>query len=68
METFDLLIIYNDGVSTIIRDIVGYGCKREYPMFYFKKNNRINYIPVENVRYFGTYFDYGDKLPEEDEK
>lgn len=60
MATFDLLIIYNDGVVKIIKDVIGYGCKREYPMFYFKKNNGINYIPVENVRYFGNCLDYMD--------
>ena len=60
-----LLIIFADGHEKIISGVERYGHYREtINIFWFEKNGRKSFVPVPQVRYFGSAFDYADEVRE----
>ena len=56
--TFDLLIIFHDGLTKIVRGVSGYGISDSAECFYYQKNGYRSFVPVNQVRFFGRLFDY----------
>lgn len=56
--TFDLLIIFHDGIRKIVRGVSGYAISDSAECFYYKKNGYCSFVPVSQVRFFGRLFDY----------
>ena len=64
-STILLLIIFADGREKIISGVKGYGHYREnINVFWFEKNGRKSFVPISQVRYFGSAFDYADEVRE----
>ena len=60
-----LLIIFADGREKIISGVKGYGHYREnINVFWFEKIGRKSFVPISQVRYFGSAFDYADEVRE----
>lgn len=55
--TMLLLIIFEDGSRKVISGVENYGCLAESDIFWFDKNGRRSFLPVPQVRYFGSAFD-----------
>ena len=60
MDTFDLLVIYTDGTEHRIRNVNAYRREADKGMFVFEKNGFRHFLPIANVRYFGSYDNYYD--------
>ena len=58
MNTFDLLIIYNDGTEHVVNDVLSYSLKKEIECFTFKKNGLLHFLPMRRVRYIGERVSY----------
>lgn len=58
LETFDLLIIYNNGDERIIYNVNDYRIEPEKGVFVFDKNGYRHFVPIANVMYFGRYDSY----------
>lgn len=54
------LIIFEDGSRKVISGVENYGCLAESDIFWFDKNGRRSFLPVPQVRYFGSAFDYDE--------
>ena len=65
-ETFDLLIIYWDGVKHTVNDVTDYGTHIKAGLFYYLKNGLNSYIPIDEVRFFGHKSDYLNLQEEND--
>ena len=64
-STILLLIIFADGHEKIISGVERYGHYREnINVFWFEKNGRKSFVPISQVRYFGSAFDYADEVRE----
>lgn len=64
-STILLLIIFADGREKIISGVKGYGHYREnINVFWFEKNGRKSFVPISQVQYFGSAFDYADEVRE----
>lgn len=60
-ETFDLLIIYWDGSSHVVKDVDNYGnLANNNELFYYIKNDFRSFIPVDKVNFIGRYSDYNN--------
>lgn len=59
-----LLIIFADGHEKIISGVERYGHWENINVFWFEKNGRKSFVPVSQVRYFGSAFDYADEVRE----
>ena len=59
--TFDLLIIFHDGIRKIIRRASGYGISDSAEYFYYIKNGYRSFVPLNQVRFFGRLFDYEEE-------
>ncbi len=57
---FDLLIIYNDGSKHIVNCVSDFKCSMELGCFQFIKNGYRGFAPINQVRFFGRLYDYGD--------
>jgi len=57
-ETFDLLIIGMDDVYKEVHKVEDYGIMDGHTIFYYKKNGRLGFVPVGQVRFFGCKADY----------
>lgn len=52
-------LIFDSEEMKKIRDLF-YGCLAESDIFWFDKNGRRSFLPVPQVRYFGSAFDYDE--------
>ena len=59
--TFDLLIIFHDGLTKIVRGVSDYAISDSAECFYYKKNGYRSFVPVNQVRFFGRLFDYEEE-------
>lgn len=53
-----LFIEYKDGSGRIIHNVKGYGLYQVERVFWFRKDKKESFIPMENVKFFGDFIDY----------
>lgn len=62
MCTYNVLIIFNNGVSKVVTGVQKHGVlSPEFNMFFFEKNDYRGFVPVDNVKYFGREFDWEEE-------
>lgn len=62
--TMQLLIIFSDGFEKIVSGVELYGHQGDSDVFWFEKNGRRSFVPISQVRYFGSAFDYNERQGE----
>lgn len=60
-KSFDLLIIYLNSNSKIVRRVDNYGVSDSSGCFYYEKNGYRSFIPITQVQFFGRAFDYEEE-------
>lgn len=58
MESYDLLIIYNDGTEKVVKNINHYEFSEKSNCFCYEKNGYRSFVPVGALRFLGREFDY----------